>query len=702
MALLKTKTISVLNEISEQINLSAEQNNDYAFIIPVRDFSPGWYFVEINLESSQTFTDALFIIKYRNNEEIINIPLKGGRLTKRIIWIKSKPEEITFSFGEPIIELEFSQFKFDKTILFIAKSRMGLRIYHRYRHTVRSTKLLWQAYNNSFIPDEFGVNYQYWIKEIEEKKLTPKQKIKSPPSISIIIYPSDGEAGLVTDTLSSISNQSYNNVEIFVISKPIVLDHSVLDETLIRNIKFVGNSDGRHNNLNAVITQTTGELSIFINAGDRLNKSSLNIIAQFYKKNSNAHILYGDDDQLDESGNRINPRFKPSWNPIYYFSHDYVGDCIIFKTSLIKDFLIKSNTELTDTDSLFLWCLSNYNINDKIYRIPFVISHRHYKAGTLNCRPELISRKQKLVTYFDRINALFAIEEYGSVFKISNNFNFGQKEPSVSILIPTRDNYRVLKRCITSILEKTTYNNYKIFILNNQSREKDALNYFNAINDNDRIIIVDYDHPFNFSSINNYGVSITNSDFVCLLNDDTAVINPEWLTEMVSYAIKPEIGCVGAKLYYSNGKIQHGGVVLGLGDVAGHAHRYFPGDSPGYMNRLICTQYVSAVTGACLLIRKDTYIEVGGLNEKNLTVAYNDVDFCMKVRTAGYLNLWTPHAQLYHYESMSRGADNTFDKKKRYLKEVRFMRKKWGNLLRDDPYYHPHLTDQREDFSFKF
>ena len=256
--------------------------------------------------------------------------------------------------------------------------------------------------------------------------------------------------------------------------------------------------------------------------------------------------------------------------------------------------------------------------------------------------------------------------------------------------------------CIDSVFRRTAYKNYEVVIVDNASVEKKTLQYFDAIQSKSNVRVLNYPHKFNYSAINNYAVSqCDDSDYVLLLNNDTEVINDGWLTEMLSIAQQEDVGCVGAKLYYSNNLIQHAGVILGVGGVAGHSHKYFANQSNGYFSRLKLRQDISAVTAACLLVKKSIYEKVNGLNEKDLTVAFNDVDFCLKVRELGFRNVWTPFAELYHYESISRGAEDTPEKVKRFNQEVEYMQHKWGNKLLADPYYNKNLTLTSEDFSLK-
>jgi GT2 family glycosyltransferase len=271
--------------------------------------------------------------------------------------------------------------------------------------------------------------------------------------------------------------------------------------------------------------------------------------------------------------------------------------------------------------------------------------------------------------------------------------------PLVTLIVPTRDNHHVLEKCVESIRQHTTYPNYEVLIVDNQSRCLKTRSYLDTLAREQRVRVLRYDAPFNFSAINNFAVREAHGSVLGLINDDVEVINDDWLTELVSHALRPEVGCVGAKLYYPDDTIQHAGVVLGICGVAGHSHQYFERKHDGYFGRLRVTHNVSAVTGAALVVRRQVWDEVGGLDEAELAVAFNDVDFCLRVMAAGYRNVWTPHAELYHHESKSRGSDETPQKAARFRSEREVMLRRWGPLLKRDPYYSPHLSRAREDYS---
>jgi GT2 family glycosyltransferase len=294
------------------------------------------------------------------------------------------------------------------------------------------------------------------------------------------------------------------------------------------------------------------------------------------------------------------------------------------------------------------------------------------------------------------IKAKAVVTKYGYRIK----FDLPDALPLVSIIIPTRNGKKILQNCIESILEKSSYKKYEILVVDNDSDEPETLEYFSLIQKNKKIKVIKFNGKFNYSAINNYAVKNANGEVIALVNNDIEVISEDWLSEMVSIAIQPRVGAVGAKLLYEDGRLQHGGVLIGLGGVAGHANKYAPKNDPGYCCRSVLIQSMSAVTAACMVIRKDVYLEVGGLDELNLKVAFNDVDFCLRVKEAGYKNIWTPHAQLYHHESATRGAEDSAEKKLRFQAEVEYMKERWSVFLRDgDPAYSPNLTLDYEDFS---
>ena len=278
--------------------------------------------------------------------------------------------------------------------------------------------------------------------------------------------------------------------------------------------------------------------------------------------------------------------------------------------------------------------------------------------------------------------------------------------PLVSIIIPTKNGMEILKRAVDSILEKTTYSNYEIMIVNNQSDDPATISYFKEIVKNPKVHVMDYNKPFNYAAINNEAVKAVKGEVICLLNNDTEVISPDWLTEMVGQALRKDVGAVGAKLYFPDNTIQHGGVVLGGGYFKGTVARHFlirmPRNTQGYFGRAQLVHDVSAVTAACLVTRREIYQRVGGMDEKELKVAYNDIDFCLRLRQKGLLIVWTPYAELYHHESATRGKDDTAERIEHLNGEAAVVRMRWSAQLREDPYYSPNLDMIRANFELAF
>ena len=252
--------------------------------------------------------------------------------------------------------------------------------------------------------------------------------------------------------------------------------------------------------------------------------------------------------------------------------------------------------------------------------------------------------------------------------------------------------------CVDSLLAVSTYENYDVIVVDNGSTEPETAAFLHAL-PKDRFTVIRDDSPFNFSALNNRAARASSAELLCLLNNDIEFVTSDWLEEMVSFAMQPGVGCVGSRLWYPNGHLQHGGCIVGIGGVCGHSHKSIQKGNPGYFGRAILHQCLSAVTGACLVVQRSLFDEAGGLDE-NLSIAFNDVDLCLRIRDAGYRNIWTPYAEMNHHESASRGQEDSPEKQARFLREVKFMKDRWGESLLTDPAYSPNLTLEFEDFSY--
>ena len=339
----------------------------------------------------------------------------------------------------------------------------------------------------------------------------------------------------------------------------------------------------------------------------------------------------------------------------------------------------------------------------EIVHVPRVLYHwRSHPGSTAQAGSEkdyaLLAGARALNDHFARkgISANAELLEFGMY---RAHYDIPTPAPLVSLIIPTRNSLSLIQQCVNSILDKTTYKNYEIIIVDNNSDDSKTLHYLNSLVCDYRIRVLCDKRPFNYSALNNSAALNARGEYLGLINNDIEVITPQWLDEMVSLASQPGVGAVGACLWYPNDTLQHGGCATGILGVAGHLHRNLPKGHFGYFGRARLIQTISVVTAACMVIKKSIYQDVGGLDENNLKVAFNDVDFCLRVRETGYRNIWTPYAELYHYESATRGTDDTAEKQMRFRNEVCYMQERWANTLFNDPAYNPNLTLDREDFS---
>ncbi len=427
---------------------------------------------------------------------------------------------------------------------------------------------------------------------------------------------------------------------------------------------------------------------LLLEAGNTLPE---NAVGYFISCAGEGDVSYCDTDEL-ENGQRHSPRLLPDWNPDLQLSSAYIQTGVMLSMPVAQiDNALKSKPALRSIADLvsLLW-LGNHDISVK--HLPYSLVH--HEPATANIKNYLEQISESLTRH--------QVEVSPGTEHLINSCQWPlANKPLVSLIIPTKNAHDLVRDCITSILEKTYYENYEILLIDNNSDDPDSLAYFDEVAKHPKVRLLKYPHPFNYSAINNFAAERANGEVIGLINNDVEVIGGQWLSYMVGHALRDDIGCVGAKLLYSDGRIQHAGVVMGYGGGAGHAHKYFPRYHPGYLNRLAATQNYSAVTAACLLVKRKHFEAVGGLNENDLKVAFNDVDFCLKVRALGVRNLYCAEAELFHHESVSRGLDSTKEKRARFLSELTYLQTQWREVIAHDPAYSPHLTLKRENFSVK-
>ena len=449
--------------------------------------------------------------------------------------------------------------------------------------------------------------------------------------------------------------------------------------------------------LNAALRATSGEFIAAIVPGDFLTADALFENARELNADRNTDLIYSDEDRIDEEGRRMRPRFKHAWAPESYLSRDYVGDLLVIRRSLVT--AVEGYRAVFGESTRYDLGLRLVERTTAIRHIPRVLYNRRL-------RPQ----KSAIETDHARAaiaEALLRRGEPGRVEPVAGalgSFNVRyelRRSWRVSIVVPTRDHAEDLERCLASVFGRSTYRSFEVLVVDNKCVERETAATLAAwlAREPERMRVLRYEIPFNYSKLNNHAVRSASGDMVLLLNNDTEVIAADWLEAMLEQAQRPNIGCVGAKLLYEDDTIQHAGVVLGLGGVAGHSHRYFERNDAGYGDAIQTITNYSAVTAACLMVRREIWEQLGGLNEE-LEVAYNDVDFCLRVRAAGFRNVYVPYAELYYYESKSRGIDDTPKKIARNIREREYMKTRW-DLSTTDPYYSPHLTHVTEDFAIR-
>ena len=448
--------------------------------------------------------------------------------------------------------------------------------------------------------------------------------------------------------------------------------------------------------LNKALSVARGEFVGLLAQGDELAPDALFEVVKLLQEHPKADLVYSDVDEIDAEGNRSNPYFKPGWSPDLLLSENYTSDLSVYRKSLLKD--VGGFREGFDGCQAYDLVLRAVERTNTIHHVPKVLYHRAAPGllASSGDKNSVRGRTRRALSEALERRGLEGSVEDGY---LPNRFRAKLKikgEPKVSVIIPTRDNVPFLKRCIESLERLTAYRNYELLIVDNNSRDRKTVEYLTSIPHR----VVPFREPFNYSRINNFAVSQAEGEYVLFLNDDTEAISGEWLEAMLEHAQRPEVGAVGARLIYPDGRIQHAGVVLGAGSplesgVATHAYQFYSSDSPGYAGGLMATTNYSAVTAACMLLRKSLFSELGGFDEENLRVQFNDVDLCLRIREQGYYIVYTPYTELYHHESVSRGhwsADPA---------ENRFMRERWGEVLDRDPFYNPNFSRGHGDFNLR-
>lgn len=534
-------------------------------------------------------------------------------------------------------------------------------------------------------------------RDLHEERLAA---LRNPPKISVVYAPETPEEAAAATAM--LERQIYGNWQLVLATQApeqlqAALGTAPAGKGTIAVCRADGSDEGAR--LNAGLAAVEGDFVIPLYAGLEMRSNALLELALASRRVPKARMIYADEDELSFE-ERANPRFKPAWSPEAFAVRDYVGDPVMMSAGSLRE-IGGWRRGLGEHASYDLKLRFADHVGPSaIVHLAKLLAHR---TRTPARAPHTGSpcHTRVLEEHLARAGISARVVQDPRSPHPRVEYAVPTPAPLVSILMPTRDKPELLRRAIGTLLEATWYPAFELILLDNGSREPETLELFRSWQREPRVSVVPCPGAFNFSALNNEGARRARGEILLLLNNDVEIVDPGWLHEMVGLASRPEIGCVGAKLYYPDGTVQHAGVMTGPGGGAGHGHKLAPRTARGYLDRLVTVTNVSAVTAACLAVRADVYREVGGFDEVHFAVAFNDVDFCLKVATAGYRNVWTPFAELLHHESVSRGKDVRPQNAKRFASELAALQRRWSRRILHDPYYSPSLTMDGEDYGIR-
>lgn len=690
----------------------------------------GWYAaldeMQIDVKNkhgeAMEYTNAFFV---RHDINRLYPELPAGFLAGFMIQItpedlKSQiPVQMTLTMGKLIRKEKFTRYK-----IYQASQTMGdaiIRLPRKFIFVLKRDGIK-EAIRKSrrYIANHSSeVSYKEWVKQHtlsnEELKLQREaaKKFEYRPKFSIVVPMYHTDEKFLKELVDSIQAQTYDNWELCLADAgrdenghtPNEKDVKAWAEKDPRIVyKILDQNRSIAENTNDAILMASGDYIVFSDHDDLIEPDALYENAKAINEDRNIEVLYSDQDNVELDGKtRYNPYFKPDFNLDYFTSTNYISHLFVVKKSLVDQVgLLNPDYDGSQDYEFTFRCIENAK---RIYHIPLILYHWRVHMESTAGNPEskhyaFVNGKRAIDDHYKRmgIPAETEITDFYGIYR--THYHWPEK-PLVSILIPTKDHTDDLDRCVQSILKNTDYPNYEIILIENNSTEDGTFEYYKKIEEDPRIHVVYYKGGFNYSKINNFGFQSAKGEYILLLNNDTEVLTRDWMDEMLGYCMRSDVGAVGAKLLYPDDTIQHGGIVIGLGGVAANVFCNLGREDFGFNSRLLVAQDYSAVTAACLLTKRSVFEEVGMLSE-DLSVAFNDVDYCMKVGRAGYRIVWTPYAELYHYESKSRGYETTPEKRARYEGEVAIFCGKWRKEIEaGDPAYNPNLTTSTCDFALR-
>jgi glycosyltransferase involved in cell wall biosynthesis len=561
-----------------------------------------------------------------------------------------------------------------------------------------------------------STDYMKWISLYDtltdEARVLIKDRLVSlsyTPLISVVMPTYNTNPEWLVEAIESVRRQLYPNWDLCIADdassdphvRPILERYAAQDA----RIKLVFRKDHGHISAasNSALKLASGEFIAFLDHDDVLAEHALFCVVDVLNRRPDAQLIYSDEDKIDTAGKRLEPYFKCEWNEDLFYSHNMICHLGVYRSKILHELGgLREGFEGAQDYDLALRCIERIDPG-QIVHIPRVLYHWRIHPGSTASggvdKPYALAAGEKAINeHLERRGSDGVVEPLEDLRMYRVRYRLPKSVPLVSLIVPTRNGLRLVRQCVDSILSKTTYNNYEIVIVDNGSDDPETLRYFESVQADSRVRVIRDNRPFNYSELVNAACATVSGSIIGLINNDIEVISPDWLSEMVSHALRPEVGVVGARLCYPDGTLQHAGVILGIRGVAGHAHRYLKRHQNGYFGRASVIQSFCAVTAACFVVRKAVFRKVGGFNEA-LKVAFNDIDFCLRVRETGYRNIYTPYAELYHHESATRGLEDTPENHLRFSQESTYMKQLWGHLLVNDPAYSPNLTLEHQDFS---
>jgi GT2 family glycosyltransferase len=555
--------------------------------------------------------------------------------------------------------------------------------------------------------------YARWIKDhgslSPEQAMVLRQRCEGRgPLISVVIPTYNPDIAHLTAAIESVLNQIHGRFEVCIAddasTKPEV--RATIEAFARRDprVKYVFREYSGHISAasNSALALAAGEFVALLDQADLLVDFALAAVAKAIEDHPEAGLIYSDEDKVNDSGRRFDPHFKPEWNATLLRSQNYICHLTVIRRSLIEEVGgFRQGFEGSQDHDLVLRCTEKLR-GDQIVRIPLVLYHWRVHQGSTaqkldSKRNAQINGCNAIQEHLNRMGVRATAEMDGPCYRV--RYNLPDSLPRVSIILLTRDRPELLGKCVQSVLTETKYDNFELIIVDNGTVDAKALALLEGFTRDPRVKLLRDPAPFNFSALNHRAVKHATGAYLCLLNNDIEVLQADWLTEMVSVGAQPGIGAVGARLYYPDGTIQHAGVILGIGGVAGHPFSHQGRENTHYMARPQLMHEMSAVTAACLLTPRRLYEQLGGLEEVHLAVAFNDIDFCLRVCEAGHRVIYNPYAEFVHHESASRGYEDSPEKMRRYRAEESYMLRRWEKWLSCDRAYNPNLTLLGCDFA---